>query len=96
MALPERGPESRNLRARSQPRRARAPPDAPPPFPSRSFFRLALRLFRSFLAVSRGRKLFSEAHASIRVPSTVKCSELINLACRACSTTRRKNSRATS
>ena len=43
-----------------------------------------------------GRKLFSEAHASISVPSTVKCSSDRRFAERACERTFSKNFFATS
>jgi hypothetical protein len=46
-----------------------------------------------FVASSR---LLSDAHASISVPSTVKCSSLVSLSSRASATTVRKNSPATS
>ena len=43
-----------------------------------------------------GRKLLSDAQASISVPSTVKCSSLVSFNSRASATTVRKNSPATS
>ena len=70
--------------------------------PRRSPWKLTLGLpgssggIRSLGCSPLGRKLLSDAQASISVPSTVKCSSLVSFNSRASATTVRKNSPATS